>query len=294
MIDSALTTDQYQLVKYRNPILGVAGNHMTGNNPTPARIMTSLKAVMKSRQITYRDLAQRIRLSEASVKRIFSRGTLTLTRLDEICQALEVGLSEVVRLAGEKSADSPEYLTLEQETALAADPKLLACFYLLANGRTARDVGAQLDVDERAVRRLMVRLDALRLIELRSKLRARTRAATVIGWRPDGPLRRLYEGRVRQEFLEAGFARSGEALHFLSAELSEASSKVLLRKLERMAGEFRDLAELDRTVPARDKRSMAALLAVRPWVFSMFKNLKELSGPAQRAGNPLKRRNSVS
>jgi len=258
---------------------------MTGRNPTPARIMTSLKAIMKSRQITYRDLARDIRLSEASVKRIFSRATLTLERLNEICQALEVSLSEVVRLANEQSADTPEPLTLEQENALAADPKLLACFYLLANGRTGREVSAQLDVDERAVRRWMVRLDALRLIELRSKLRARTRAASVIAWRPDGPLRRLYENQIRQEFLQAAFSRSGEALHFLSAELSDASCKVLLRKLERMAGEFRDLAELDRAMPPRDKRSTAVLLAVRPWVFSMFKSLRALPPPAQRMRN---------
>jgi DNA-binding Xre family transcriptional regulator len=252
----------------------------TTGNVMPARIMTSLKAIMKSRQITYSDLARHIRLSEASVKRIFSRATLTVARLDQICQALEVSLTEVVRLASAHSAETPDPLTLEQENALAADPKLLACFYLLANGRTAREVSAQLGVDERAVRRWMVRLDALRLIELRSKLRARTRAASVIAWRPDGPLRRLYETQIRQEFLQAAFARSGEALHFLSAELSEASCKVLLRKLERMAGEFRDLAELDRTLPPRDKRPMAALLAVRPWVFSMFKSLNALPAPA--------------
>jgi hypothetical protein len=219
------------------------------------------------------------------VKRIFSRATLTLARLNEICQALDVSLSEVIRLAGEQSADTPEPLTLEQESALAADPKLLACFYLLANGRTGQDVSAQLGVDERTVRRWMVRLDALRLIELRSRLRARTRAASVIAWRPDGPLRRLYENQIRQEFLQAAFSRSGEALHFLSAELSDASCKILLRKLERMAGEFRDLAELDRTMPPRDKRSTAVMLAVRPWVFSMFKGLKALPAPAQRMRN---------
>ncbi len=240
----------------------------------PARIINSLKRVMKSRQVTYRELAQRIHLSEASVKRIFSRATLTLARLDDICQALDIGLGELVRISSEQSTDAPETLTLDQEKALAADRNLLACFYLLANGRSGRDVSVELGVDERAVRRWMVRLDALRLIEMRSKLRARTRAASVIAWRRDGPLRLLYEKQVRQEFLQAPFALAGEALHFLSAELSEASSKVLLRKMERMAGEFRDLAELDRTVPAKEKRSMAALLAVRPWVFSLFASLR--------------------
>src|SRR5580700_11756368 len=96
-------------------------------NLMPVRIMASLKRVMKSRQVTYRELARRISLSEPSVKRIFSRASLTLSRLDEICQALEVTLSEVVRLSGEASADAPEVLTVEQENALAADPNLLAC-----------------------------------------------------------------------------------------------------------------------------------------------------------------------
>jgi hypothetical protein len=50
---------------------------------------------------------------------------------------------------------------------------------------------------------------------------------------------------------------------------------VLLRKLERLAAEFRDLAELDSTLPARDKRSMGILLAGRPWVFSMFESLQQ-------------------
>jgi hypothetical protein len=33
-------------------------------------------------------------------------------------------------------------------------------------------------------------------------------------------------------------------------------------------------ADLDRSVTAEDKRSVGALLAVRPWVFSMFESLR--------------------
>lgn len=52
---------------------------------------------------------------------------------------------------------------------------------------------------------------------------------------------------------------------------------MLLRKLERLAAEFRDLAELDRGLPNREKRSYAVLLAGRPWVFSMFRSLQRLA-----------------
>jgi hypothetical protein len=84
----------------------------------------------------------------------------------------------------------------------------------------------------------------------------------------------LYEEQVRKEFLRSPFSGAGEALHFRSAELSEASSQILLKKLARLASEFRELAELDRLLPRRDKRSFAVLIACRPWVFSMFEGFK--------------------
>jgi hypothetical protein len=54
---------------------------------------------------------------------------------------------------------------------------------------------------------------------------------------------------------------------------------ILLRKLERLAAEFRDLADLDRSLPPREKQSVAAMLAARSWVFSMFaKDKKTAAG----------------
>lgn len=239
-------------------------------NPTSMNIVNGLKLAMKARRVTYRELGRRILLSEPSVKRVFSKGTLTISRLDEILNALDIGLPEILRLTGVQMGESPDVLSLEQERALAEDPDLFACFYLLANGRSGRDVAREVGTDERTVRRWMARLDDLHLIELRPKLRAKTRVASVVAWRTDGPLRRTYESRIRREFLDAPFDRHGDSLQFLSAELSAASYKVFLRKLERLATEFRDLADLDRSLPAREKQNVAAMFAARSWVFSMF------------------------
>jgi DNA-binding Xre family transcriptional regulator len=239
-----------------------------------AKIMASLKRLIRSRSLTYADLAKRIGLSEASVKRIFSRSTLTLSRLDEICQALDITIQEVIRLAGDHSSESTEALSLKQEEALAADPNLLACFYLVAIGRDGREIAVELGADDKKVRRWYVRLQALGLVELRAGLRARAYATAAIKWRKEGPVARLYARQVRQEFLNSPFTGPMEAMHFRSSELSESSCRVLLRKLEKLAMEFRDLAELDRTLPSQEKRSMGMLLATRPWVFSMFESLR--------------------
>jgi DNA-binding Xre family transcriptional regulator len=239
-----------------------------------ARIVQELKHMLKARGITYAELARRIGLSEPSVKRMFSHASMTLGRLERICTAMDASVLDVVRLAGGGESPAADTLSWDQEAELAANPGLLGCFYLLINGRRATELASELSVDDKQVRRWLAQLNALGLVTLHARYRAKIRTAPSIAWRKDGPVRALYEAQVRKEFLNSAFFGAGEALHFRSAELSEASSQTLIKKLERLAGEFRDLADLDRSLPSREKRSIALLLACRPWVFSMFEGLK--------------------
>src|SRR5271154_4160532 len=182
-----------------------------------ARIIVGLKRLMKARAITYKELAGRINLSEVSIKRIFSQSSLSLARLEQICQALDVSIQEIARLSADQTAESAESISIEQESLLAADPKLLACYYLIANGRTGQEIAKELGADEKQVRRWFVKLHSFGLVELRGKLRARARTSSSITWRTDGPMRRLYERKVRQEYLQSTFAAPNETMHFRSA-----------------------------------------------------------------------------
>jgi transcriptional regulator with XRE-family HTH domain len=240
-----------------------------------SRIILGLKRALRARGITYAMLAKRISLSEPSVKRILSRGSLSLPRLEKICEAAGISMEELVRPVAGGGSESSSTLSAAQETALAADPQLLGCFYLLTNGHTPRDVAAELGADEKLLRRWLVKLDNLGLVELRAKLGARLRVRAPISWREDGPIRSTYEHQVREEFMRSRFTAADESLHFRSAELSEASRQVLQRKLARLSADFNELAELDRHLPGREKRSVALMTACRPWVFSMFDGLRK-------------------
>jgi transcriptional regulator with XRE-family HTH domain len=239
------------------------------------RIIQGLKRGLRARGITYAMLARRISLSEPSVKRILSRGSLSLPRLEKICEVAGISLEELVRPTSGAPAETSSTLTAAQESALAADPQLLGCFYLLTNGHSPRDVAAELGADEKLLRRWLVKLDNLCLVELRARLNARLRVRAPISWRDDGPIRSTYEHQVRDEFMRSAFTAADESLHFRSAELSEASRLVLQRKLARLTADFNELAELDRHLSGREKRSVALMLACRPWVFSMFDGLRK-------------------
>lgn len=51
-------------------------------------------------------------------------------------------------------------------------------------------------------------------------------------------------------------------------ELSAASLAVMRRKLERLAVEFNELAEMDSSLAIENRQSVGMVLAIRPWVFS--------------------------
>ena len=97
---------------------------------------------------------------------------------------------------------------------------------------------------------------------------------------PTGPSVVCTNGRCARSSCAAGFNQPAESLAFHSAELSAASLRVLSRKLDRLAGEFAELAALDAELLPREKSSVGMLLALRPWVFSMFDSLRAGAGAA--------------
>lgn len=123
------------------------------------QVVDALKRCLKMRGLTYRSLAERINLSEASVKRIFSERSFTLRRVEQVCSALEISVGELLRRS------RPTTLSLEQEEALARDPALLSFFYLLLHGWTEPDIQRGYEFEEVQIRKARARLIELELIE---------------------------------------------------------------------------------------------------------------------------------
>jgi transcriptional regulator with XRE-family HTH domain len=235
-----------------------------------SQLIAALKKVLKAQGVTYHDIADRLRLSEASVKRIFAAEALSLDRLEEICRFLDLSIYELARLARAGEFDDVTVLTEVQEQALAQNPQQLACFYLLLNGWTLARVARRLDLSEPQLTRLLAALDKLKLIELHPRSRVRLLTPRTVLWRKGGPIRRMYEREVKAEFLEADFERGGAVMRFETGELSDGSVGILMRKIDGLAREFENLADLDISLTPDRKRAVGLLVVLRPWVFSLF------------------------
>ncbi len=232
-----------------------------------ARLLAALKQCLRARGLTYRDLAAELGLSESSVKRLFSEQTFSLKRLEEVCQVLDMTIHELSRLAAAGAGTANDELSPAQEEALAADPRLLAFFYLLTIGWKAHRIRRRLAIDERDELRCLNRLQRLGLIEVMPRKRLRLLTGNRIRWSAAGPIRRRYESRIKHDFVDYAFATADDALNLEYSELSEASITILRRRVEQLAAGFQELAEVDRHLPPQEKRGFAVLLAARPWTF---------------------------
>ncbi|MEJ2175249.1 MAG: helix-turn-helix domain-containing protein [bacterium] len=241
--------------------------------PGHPRLIETLKRSLRARGLTYRDLARALSLSEPSVKRMFSRGTFTLARLDAVLAVLEIDFYELARMA-RGSVREAEALSLEQERALADDERLLSVFWLLQNGWGAEDILETYSISRSALTLAFGRLARLKLIDWGPRENVRLRVAKDFQWRAGGPVKKAYGRRVLQEFLADRFGGGLELLRFEARELSPESAAVLRRRLERVVAEFNELAEVDTGLPSGRRAGMALLVACRPWEFSVVNALK--------------------
>lgn len=237
------------------------------------QITTALKKHLKQKGLTYAQLAAHLQISEASVKRLFSESTFTVRRLEAICQLLELDFLELARLARGQQELKAELSDL-QEQALAGQPRLLGVFYLLLNQWQVPEIARQFDIVETELLQLLMNLERLGLIELHAHNRVKLLTHTTLQWREDGPIRKKYQAQVMEEFLHNDFHEEQAVLRFETRELSAASIAVLQRKMARLLTEFNELADIDASLPSSQRQGMALLMASRPWVFSLFSDLK--------------------
>jgi len=239
---------------------------------TRSPFVEALKEGVHARGMTYAALARELGLSEASVKRMFSRGTFTLARIEKILTVLDLDLQEVARMS--RGANGAAELTHEQETSLARDERLMSVFWLVLNDWRFDEILEAFAISRPELTGALARLDRLKLIELGTHERARLRVPRDFRWRAGGPVKKAYGKRAMGEFLDGRFDAPLEFLRFEARVLSPESAAVLKRRLEKVISEFSQFADVDGAVPTGRRVGIALLAACRPWEFSVLNALK--------------------
>lgn len=236
-------------------------------------LLDAAKAEMRRQGRTYAAAAQALGLSEASIKRLFSEKSFSLSRLEALCQWLGMELADLVQLM-ESRQQRVSQLTEDQERELVSDIRLLLMAHSLLNRWTFPEIIDTYTISETEGIRLLARLDRMGVIQLLPGNRVRLMISRHFHWLPDGPIQRFFEQHVQAEFFRSRFNGPGEGRIFLSGMLSRRSNEDIMQRLEKLAAEFNRLHREDESRPLEERFGTSLVLAMRPWEAEVFAGLR--------------------
>ena len=235
-------------------------------------LITALKAELRRAGITYAQLAQELGLAESSVKRIFAKRDMPLSRIDEVLAVLRMDFAELARQVALASPQRSE-LMLAQERAVVADPKLLLVAICALSLWTLEQITDTYALSKPQAVACLLALDKLGFIELRAQNRYRLKIDKTFRWRPDGPVMQFFRQHAVADYYSGGFDGPGELLMLVHGHIAKAQAALFNDRLQRLAQDFSQQHVADQKLPAADKRAYTLVLGMRSWLFAPFREL---------------------
>jgi transcriptional regulator with XRE-family HTH domain len=244
-------------------------------------LVQALKGELKSAGLTYAALARELGIAESSVKRIFAKGDMPLSRIDEVLRVLKMDFSELARKIVEAAPARGE-LTLAQEKALASDRRLMLVALCCVSQWSVEDMTRTYTLSEADCVSCLVHLDKLGFIELRPHNRYRLKIGHAFRWRPDGPVMAYFREQAVPDYFAGRFDGHGEHLVLVHGQLSAPQAQAFGERLQRLTQDFAQRHLTDQPLPRDRKQGYTLVIGMRYWPFSGFRDLRAPREPAQR------------
>lgn len=245
-------------------------------------VVDALKRALKARKLTYAQVARELKMSEASVKRMFSSQHFTLERFEQICQFAGLGLTELAR-----EVDSEKnyivHLTLEQEREVVGNMRLFLVAVCALNHMNLEQILGIYDIPKTECIQLLLKLDRIKFLELMPNNRIKLQVSPNFSWLPNGPILQYFMNRAHQEYFRSKFDGPGEIIMVMNAMLSPANSSQLVMKLRKVALEFSEMHNDDKNLAIGERRPASVLLALRPWELDDFNKMRRKRKPKAAA-----------
>lgn len=233
-------------------------------------LITLLKQQLKASGKTYAMVAKELKLSEASVKRLFSDESISIQRIEKIASVAGLDLADLFQLLA-RDQQKITRLTRDQEQEIASDLILLMVAISVINGFGFDDLISHYDLSTSICINKLAHLDRLNLIELQPHNRIKLKVAPNFHWLPNGPIQRFFQENVEKDFFRSGFDRKSEKLMVLNAILTPEANAELQKRMNRWVSEFNELMLRDADVEMSKRKGTTMVVALREWQYSLFK-----------------------
>jgi DNA-binding Xre family transcriptional regulator len=232
-----------------------------------------LKKVLKQHQVTYKQLAVHLEMSEANVKRMFSSQQCNLSRLEDICAFIQLRLTDLFLLI-ENEQEKISQLSIEQEQELIGNTKLFLVAVCVRDGWKFQEIIDHYQIDQYECIQLMVKLDRLKMIQLLPNNQYKMLITQDFKWINNGPLDRFIKKEVIDKFLASSFTQVNSHQLYFRGSYSQPSINHLLQKIDELTKDAAELNRKDAALPLSTRSHIGLFTAIRPWELGLFETLK--------------------
>lgn len=232
-------------------------------------LIENLKLHLKAQGLRQRDIADRLGVGLATVKRWLAGEGLTTKRLEDLCDLAKIELFELVEMTARSHSGKAERFTPSQERALGRDPRLFFIFFSLLNGWPPEDCERELAISHQTMQGELQRLARLGLIDILSGGRIRVLTTRMVSWRKDGPVAKHFE--ARQSFVS--LENADDALTMSDfVRMTDAAVVQVRRLTEELRREIHRIAQVDRHDATLDRTWYGVLFFARPLNMPAIRN----------------------
>lgn len=243
-----------------------------------ALLTDCLKRELRAQGLGYAELAQRLGLSTATVKRMFARRNFDLQRLDAICGELQLDFATIAHgLASEEKMVSE--LQWAQEAEIVGNERLFAVAVCALNLMPFDEIVATYRIEPAECVRCLLRLDRMGFLRLLPNNRLRLRVSRTFRWIPDGPILRYFRSQS-DDYLGSRFDGPGEMARVVNVRISNLARRQLLERIEALVRDYSAQHNADAALPSGKRHPMSLLVAIRGWEPRFMRENRRADGPA--------------
>lgn len=240
----------------------------TSQHTDSKKLLKTLREVLKSKKFTYADLAKKLRVSEVTIKRIFSTQNCNLQMIFKICDLVEISFFDLAALANQ-DLEVEYFLTLEQEKFFATHPAYFGILRSLHRGVSPNALAEEWKLKPDRLFRLLRKLEKLDLLEILPENQIRMKVIGNIRFQHQGPLALAILRPQTLQFLDhvdVVLKNDDVCLHSAEVELSKAHISELVEEIHALGSKYRARAFRDKNLLSSDKlQSVRWLYAFAPY-----------------------------
>ena len=234
-------------------------------------LIETLKSVLKSQNITYKQIAKHLKITEAGVKKALNSESIALERVEKIGMMAGHSLLDLLKLSEAQDNQKQLVLNLEQENRLAKDEGLFVSYHAALSGYSFDQVIEDFTFSEAELERYWLELEEVGLLKMINPRRIVLKSVQNPLWIDGGPLLKKYSAKLAKEFVVDGVESGPSYKRFLRGGISQQAFDLFVTKMQQLEHEF-----VQHALPSTSKgvQNMALYHSIRPWKFSVIEKYR--------------------